>query len=70
MLSDKENATIVNAIVGLGRALGLTVTAEGIEDLETARALHEIGCDYGQGYVFGKAQAHPTYGLQDLARRA
>lgn len=70
MLSDKENATIVNAIVGLGRALGLTVTAEGIEDMETARALHEIGCDYGQGYVFGKAQAQPVYGLQDLARRA
>jgi len=70
MLADKENATIVNAIVGLGRALGLTVTAEGIEDLETARALCDIGCDYGQGYVFGKASQFPLYGLQEKARRA
>jgi EAL domain-containing protein (putative c-di-GMP-specific phosphodiesterase class I) len=61
MLVEKENATIVNAIVGLGRALGLVVTAEGIEDFETARALRDIGCDFGQGYVFGKAVAEPVY---------
>ncbi|MET0547078.1 MAG: EAL domain-containing protein [Caulobacterales bacterium] len=67
MLVEKENATIVNAIVGLGRSLGLVVTAEGIEDFDTARALRDIGCEYGQGYVFGKASAQPLYlpeGLQ------
>ena len=70
MLQEKENATIVNAIVGLGRSLGLVVTAEGVEDFETARALRDIGCDYGQGYAYGKAAAFPFYGQCEAARRA
>ena len=70
MLREKENATIVNAIVGLGRSLGLVVTAEGVEDFETTRALQDIDCDYGQGYAYGKAAAFPFYGQREAARRA
>lgn len=53
-LDDPENATIVHAILGLGRSLGLPVTAEGIEDAAQSKKLIELGCEFGQGYYFGK----------------
>lgn len=55
MMHNHESATIVGALVGLGRALGLDVTAEGVEDAATAAALREMGCVYAQGYLFGAA---------------
>jgi EAL domain-containing protein (putative c-di-GMP-specific phosphodiesterase class I) len=51
---DNEDTTIVEAVVKLGQALGLVVMAEGIETpLQLAR-LRELGCDKGQGYLFGR----------------
>ena len=51
---DPEDTTIVEAVVKLGHSLGLQVVAEGVETpLQLAR-LREIGCDRGQGYVFGR----------------
>lgn len=47
-----ESAIIVESIVHLGRALGLTVTAEGIETVDQAKFLHRIGCDELQGFLF------------------
>ncbi|HVZ99097.1 MAG TPA: EAL domain-containing protein [Caulobacterales bacterium] len=61
MVSDRENATIVGALVGLGKALGLDVTAEGVEDGATADALRAMGCGLGQGYLFGHAAPAPVY---------
>ncbi|QJU58911.1 EAL domain-containing protein [Sphingomonas sp. AP4-R1] len=49
------DAAIVDAVVGLGKRLGMTVVAEGIETQEQAAYLLEQGCDFGQGYFFGKA---------------
>jgi diguanylate cyclase (GGDEF)-like protein len=49
MRSEPESALIVNALVGLGQGLGLTVAAEGIEDSEQARSLLGKGCQEGQG---------------------
>ena len=45
-------------------AFGIRVIAEGIEDAETVRALHVLGCHEGQGYHFGRPQ-----GAADLERR-
>jgi diguanylate cyclase (GGDEF)-like protein len=58
---DRENATIVGALVGLGKALSLQVTAEGVEDEETAEALRAMGCEFAQGYLFGAAVELPCY---------
>ncbi|WP_182912052.1 putative bifunctional diguanylate cyclase/phosphodiesterase [Sphingomonas cavernae] len=45
---------IVKAIVDLGQSLGMPVTAEGIETLEQATMLSNLGCTYGQGFLFGR----------------
>jgi diguanylate cyclase (GGDEF)-like protein len=64
--TDRENATIVGALVGLGKALGLKVTAEGVEDVATADALRAMGCELGQGYLYGAAIELPTYDVTEL----
>jgi diguanylate cyclase (GGDEF)-like protein len=66
LTSDRENATIVGALIGLGRALGLQVTAEGVEDEETVTALNAMGCEFAQGYLFGAAVESPLYVLNAL----
>ncbi len=53
---DPEDSAIVEAVVTLAHALGLTVTAEGIETSRQLQALRELGCDLGQGYYFARPQ--------------
>jgi diguanylate cyclase (GGDEF)-like protein len=48
---------IVAAIVTLSHALGLTVVAEGVETRDQLRILESLGCDRGQGYLFGRPGA-------------
>jgi diguanylate cyclase (GGDEF)-like protein/PAS domain S-box-containing protein len=50
----RDDAAIVAATISLGKQFRLSVIAEGIEDGETASILHEMGCDEGQGYLYGK----------------
>ncbi|MCY7298269.1 MAG: EAL domain-containing protein [Ilumatobacteraceae bacterium] len=51
---DQEDSTIVEAVVNLGHSLGLSVVAEGVETPLQLSRLREIGCDRGQGYLFGR----------------
>jgi EAL domain-containing protein (putative c-di-GMP-specific phosphodiesterase class I) len=53
---DPEDAAVVAAVVSLGHALGLTVTAEGIETTLQLQELRALGCDLGQGYYFARPQ--------------
>ncbi|KTC51107.1 diguanylate cyclase [Pseudomonas fluorescens ABAC62] len=54
-LEDSEDdQAIIHAIVGLGRALALTVTAEGIETAEHLAMLKAVDCDEGQGYYLSR----------------
>ncbi|MGH6656126.1 MAG: putative bifunctional diguanylate cyclase/phosphodiesterase [Actinocrinis sp.] len=46
---------IVGALVSLAHGLGMTVTAEGIEDGEQTARLSALGCDAGQGWYFARA---------------
>jgi EAL domain-containing protein (putative c-di-GMP-specific phosphodiesterase class I) len=54
MLPDSDDAAIVSSTVSLGKLLGLTVIAEGIEDRAAADLLLSMGCEQGQGYHFGR----------------
>ena len=64
--TDRENATIVGALIGLGKALGLKVTAEGVEDEATSDALRAMGCQLAQGFLYGAARALPEYAVENL----
>jgi diguanylate cyclase (GGDEF)-like protein/PAS domain S-box-containing protein len=54
-LEDKPEAvTVASMVISLGAALGLTVIAEGIETVGQRQILLDMGCRYGQGYLFGR----------------
>jgi diguanylate cyclase (GGDEF)-like protein len=49
-----NSAAVIAAVLALARALGLDVVAEGIETQEQRDALVGLGCEFGQGYLFGR----------------
>jgi diguanylate cyclase (GGDEF)-like protein len=53
---DPDDCALVSAMVQLGHALGLVVTAEGVEDGAQLQTLRSLGCDVGQGYYFARPQ--------------
>ncbi|MCM2291656.1 EAL domain-containing protein [Allorhizobium sp. BGMRC 0089] len=55
VMSDKKQEDIVRAIMHLGKGLGIVTTAEGIERNQQLEFMKDLGCDIGQGYLFGKA---------------
>lgn len=54
MLSSPQSAKIVQSSIELAHSLKMDVVAEGIENEEERLALLELGCDFGQGWLFGK----------------
>jgi len=49
-----EDRAIAQAIIGMGKALGLTIVAEGVETNEQQEFLRELACDEIQGFLFSK----------------
>ncbi len=49
MLNDRHDLAIVEGVIGLSQTFGCSVVAEGVDTLEQAQRLIEIGCDIGQG---------------------
>jgi EAL domain-containing protein (putative c-di-GMP-specific phosphodiesterase class I) len=54
MATDSGDLGIVRAIVDLGRHLGLSIVAEGVESEMTLGLLEDIGCDIAQGFLFSR----------------
>jgi diguanylate cyclase (GGDEF)-like protein len=52
--AQSADETLVRAIIGLGRTLGLATVAEGIERAEQRAELAALGCELGQGYHFAR----------------
>jgi diguanylate cyclase (GGDEF)-like protein len=50
-----RDAIFARALIEIARTLGLEVIAEGIEDIETANTLRELGCQMAQGYFYSPA---------------
>jgi diguanylate cyclase (GGDEF)-like protein len=55
LLSDNQSSAIVTTIAALGRSLHLPVTAEGVESEDVRTRLQSLGCEDGQGWLWGKA---------------
>jgi EAL domain-containing protein (putative c-di-GMP-specific phosphodiesterase class I) len=51
---DNASGSIVKTIIELGHALGLVVTAEGVEEERQLQALRVLGCDHAQGYFIAR----------------
>lgn len=66
LLANSEDAAIVSSTIGLGKQLGLTVVAEGIENKATAEFLVSMGCEEGQGYLFGRPMPAEAFEKQFL----
>jgi diguanylate cyclase (GGDEF)-like protein len=52
--TDPSASAIVDAVLGITRALGVKANAEGVETAEQARMLTERGCEEAQGWLFGR----------------
>jgi diguanylate cyclase (GGDEF)-like protein len=62
----EDDTAIVAAVIQFAHALGLSVTAEGIERPRQLERLAELGCEYGQGFLFSPPGA--AAGIDDVAR--
>lgn len=59
-----QGRELLEAIVGVGRSLSLTVVAEGIEEPSQLRTLEAMGCQLAQGFMLGRpGSAHEIEGL-------
>ncbi len=54
---DEDDVAISRAVIALGHSLNMKVLAEGIEHADQAAFLKALGCDFGQGYHFGRPAA-------------
>ncbi len=52
---EQERTAIIEAIIGMARALSLDVIAEGVENEAQLSELRRLGCDYAQGHLFSPA---------------
>jgi EAL domain-containing protein (putative c-di-GMP-specific phosphodiesterase class I) len=64
VLDSAQNMEIVRSSIALAHSLGMNVVAEGVENAEVGTKLMEMGCDFGQGWYFGRPAT-----LQDLLVR-
>ena len=60
---------LVSSIIEIGKSLGIEVVAEGVETMEHARILKELGCDILQGYAFGRPMDAKTFRAFALSRK-
>jgi diguanylate cyclase (GGDEF)-like protein len=65
MENDEEKLAIVKTIISLADSLGMDVVAEGIETVEQLTCLRELGCKYGQGFLFDKPMSKDKAFVKD-----
>ena len=61
VVTNPDDATIVDTIVQMGRNLNMDVVAEGVEDESQLGFLQKLGCTYAQGLLFGDPMSADSY---------
>ena len=56
LVEDSNDRNLVDAIIIMCHKLGMQVVAEGVESVMQRKLLEEMGCDYMQGYLFGRPE--------------
>ena len=51
---DRRSTAVIEAVLALGRALDMEILAEGVETEAQRRLLLGLGCEFGQGWLFGR----------------
>lgn len=64
LADDPGTRPLAASIIGIGKSLGMRVVAEGVETEEHAQIVSDMGCDYLQGFYFGKPMSE-----RDLSAR-
>jgi len=59
--ADPRRQALLKSIVGVGQGLGLTVTAEGVENAAELAVVQACGCDLVQGYLFARPMNLPDF---------
>jgi EAL domain-containing protein (putative c-di-GMP-specific phosphodiesterase class I) len=67
MALDSNNLAILRSAINVGHDLGMRVIAEGVETSSTLGVLKDLGCDVGQGWLFGKPMLPDTFYDSPLA---
>ena len=64
--TDPDDSAIVASVVGLARAVGIVAVAEGVETVQQLAALQDLGCGFGQGYLWSRPK--PAAELDQLMK--
>lgn len=67
VVAEPAARTVIAAVIGMAHDLGMKVVAEGVETARIGEALHEMGCDHGQGFFY--ARPVPIDRLESLLTR-
>lgn len=58
ILASTKRKRLLKSLISIGKMLNIKVVAEGVETLEHAKVLGEMGCDHLQGYALGRPMPH------------
>ena len=61
IVTNPDDATIVDTIIQMGQNMNMDVVAEGVEDAEQLNFLQKLGCTYAQGLLFGAPMSADNY---------
>ena len=68
LMEHDQDKELARAIIAMAKKLNLQVVAEGVETAEQDQFIADEGCDYGQGYLYGKPVPAAMFKGQYLSR--
>ncbi|ENO88760.1 EAL domain-containing protein [Thauera linaloolentis] len=67
--NDRRKVEVLRSILNLSTAFGTAIVAEGVEEAEELSVLRDLGCHFGQGYLFGRPAERPGTTVAEPARK-